>query len=219
MLRSRGQGFSGAAQPCSTRRAKALEDWCSLLQPRIRINLSRRRGTSWSPTHGIAECVRGRRGRRPSGVEVGAGSGAAVSPSLDTHFGEGNVLGPSSGLFPLTPSSPSGRGKSLVRSRAIRAALDPVPPSGSEGESGDRTTRMHESSEGGRRVSLSLGERAGVRGNVVPAHPRCTIALGCVSGAGSRCSTLPQCGTSRARRRPQHGRPPQGTSAQGLEHT
>ncbi len=45
---------------------------------------------------------------------------------------------------------------------------------------------MHESSEGGRRVSLSLGERAGVRGNVVPARPRCTIALRCVSGAGSR---------------------------------
>ncbi len=82
--------------------------------------------------------------------------------------------------------SPSGRGKSLVRSRAIRAALDPVAPSGSEGESGDRTTRMHESSEGGRRVSLSLGERAGVRGNVVPARPRCTIELRCVSGAGSR---------------------------------
>ena len=35
-------------------------------------------GTSSSPTHGIAKCVRGRRGRRPSGVEVGAGSDAVV---------------------------------------------------------------------------------------------------------------------------------------------
>ena len=57
---------------------------------------------AWSPTHGIAECVRGRRGRRPSGVEVGAGSGAALNPSPYTHLGEGNVLGPASVLFPLT---------------------------------------------------------------------------------------------------------------------
>ena len=80
---------------------------------------------AWSPTHGTAECVRGRRGRRPSGVEVGAGSGAAADPPPYTHFGEGMSSDHRPSFSPHPYPLPKGEGKA---SSALGPSEQPSTP-------------------------------------------------------------------------------------------
>ncbi len=203
-----------AAQPCSTRRAKAPEDWRSLPQPRIRANLTGDPESFLEPAPSCAFKSLGRcslwRSPMLSSAPVSQSpalrESAVLEPAPDTHLSAIVHRGRAGTTFPLTTALSPRRGRPIGRPRSIRASLLFAHLIHRRIPTAPRGRGLLGWSESGRGFSLSPRERVRVRGKRTDDGPRTFPSPKCVSGEGSTAAPLPGPTSTPEGRRPRRPR-------------
>jgi len=142
-----------AAQPCSTRKAKAPEDWRSLPQPRMRVNLT---GDPESFLEPAPSCVLKSLGRcslwrspmlnsAPVSRSPALQESPLLEPAPDTHLSAIVHRARAGTTFPLTPAL-SPRERETLRPPSLDSCIlgvrSPSSSSDPDGATGSRAARM-----------------------------------------------------------------------------